>query len=75
MITVTDNGVGRKKAQELGNNVKHKSMAMEITGERLAILSRKFKKQFHIHSIDKKDNTGNDIGFEVVINIPVKSIL
>jgi LytS/YehU family sensor histidine kinase len=72
MIVVSDNGVGRQKAREIEKQTKHRSMAMEITRERLDILSRKFKKEYTITIIDKKDDAGAAAGMEITIRIPLK---
>ena len=42
-ITITDNGVGRKKSAQTKKIRTHKSMAIDITQERIKILNKKYK--------------------------------
>ena len=71
--SVTDNGIGRKKSEELNKNSKetyHQSTALIVTQERLDLL----KKDTHIQSmemIDLYDNQGEASGTKVIIRIPM----
>jgi hypothetical protein len=42
-ITISDNGVGRKKSAQTKKTRTHKSMAIDITKERIEILNKKYK--------------------------------
>lgn len=42
-ITISDNGVGRKKSAQTKKIRTHKSMAIDITKERIGILNKKYK--------------------------------
>ena len=42
-ITISDNGVGRKKSAQTKKIRTHKSMAIDITQERIKILNKKYK--------------------------------
>jgi sensor histidine kinase YesM len=42
-IQIQDNGVGRKKSADTKKMKTHKSMAIDITRERIAILNKKYK--------------------------------
>ena len=59
-IQITDNGVGRKGAQKTKKIKSHKSMAINITKERIEIINFKYKKQGSIlmEDLDKTKQTG-----------------
>ena len=67
---VVDNGIGREKSRALrkASVMKHKSMGMQITEERLKALGRIKGSQVEI--IDLKDDTGEACGTKVVIRFP-----
>lgn len=68
--TITDNGIGRKKAEELkskGVN-KEKSYGMKITRDRLMMLNSDGKLS-GIEVIDLEDEHGNAAGTKVIIKI------
>gem|GEM_PF-3030692 len=70
-IKITDNGIGIVQAQQQKNLYKeHKSMAMQITLERLKLLnkSKKHKLIFDIKEISEGDEKK---GTEVTFSIPV----
>lgn len=70
-ITVEDNGVGRKKAQEMEENREKKSLGNQFIEKRLETLSKIFKKKFSVQFFDKIDEeTRNPIGTKVKIMIP-----
>jgi tetratricopeptide (TPR) repeat protein len=73
---IEDNGVGRKKALELQENsiLEHKSMGLQITEDRLKLLS-KSEMQKLIHITDLKDSVNHATGTRVDINIPIASLL
>lgn len=71
--TITDNGVGRKAALELSSKstAKYKSMGLQITKERIALLDNEQGE----HSIEIKDlfdNNGNASGTKVLLRIKYK---
>jgi LytS/YehU family sensor histidine kinase len=70
---VEDNGIGREKAQELlkQRDKTHKSMAIDITCERIAILNRKLKRKNTMEIVDMKDAQGEASGTRVVFGVPV----
>jgi LytS/YehU family sensor histidine kinase len=70
---VIDDGIGREKAIEilLKQNKDHRSMATDITRERLAILNKKLKKKITLEIIDLKNEEGLGIGTKVVFEIPL----
>ncbi len=70
-IVVEDNGVGRKKAQEMERNREKKSLGNQFIEKRLETLSKIFKKKFSVRFIDKTDEeTGEPSGTKVIIMIP-----
>jgi len=72
-LEIEDDGVGRKKAQEilLKLNKDHRSMATDITRERLVILNKKLKKKIRLVIIDLKNESGAGIGTKVLFEIPL----
>ncbi len=71
--SVTDNGIGRIKADELNKNSKetyHKSTALLVTQERLALL--KYDTSIKsLEIIDLYDEYKNATGTKVIVRIPV----
>lgn len=76
LAEVEDNGVGREKAREMESTqtIRHRSMAISITRDRLVILNKKLKKKIRMEIIDLKDATGQGCGTKVVFGIPVVSV-
>lgn len=68
-IIVQDNGVGRKKASKTKKIKGHKSMAIDITRERIAILNRKYKVN---GLVEITDAMTNERGTKVRILLPLK---
>ena len=69
--TIEDNGVGRKKAEEIreASGIKRKSRGMLITKERLEILNKQSKEKFAVNIIDLTNEKGEASGTRVEINI------
>ncbi len=72
VFSIEDNGIGREKAKELNKKKEHLSLAINITEERLAILSKKFKHRFKLEIIDLKNNDGEPGGTSVKFVMPCK---
>lgn len=73
--TIEDDGVGRKKAQELKEQtilVKHKSQGMKITEERLQKIGK--VKGSKVEIIDLYDENGHASGTRVIIRMPLKEV-
>ena len=70
---ITDNGIGRNQAAVLGSKsaTKHKSMGMQITGERIAQLRQLGTKESSVNIYDLLLMDGSAGGTEVIIKIPV----
>lgn len=71
-IVIEDNGVGRQMAQQMEKKQSHQSLALNITHERIALLSRELKQQFSLQLIDLTDAEAKPAGFRVAMNIPIK---
>lgn len=73
LCTVRDNGVGRIAAEKLKeqNARKHKSIALEVTKERLEFLNQSNSNKSLIIR-DLNENNGRDTGTEVLIRLPLE---
>jgi tetratricopeptide (TPR) repeat protein len=71
-IAVTDNGVGRDKAEKIkeGKVLKRKSIGIDITKERLANFSKDYQNSFHVEIIDIYDNANLPSGTKILLHIP-----
>jgi hypothetical protein len=69
---VEDNGVGRKKAQEIKHNSipSHKSVGLQVTEERLYLISRHRGKKGGVQMIDLYEDNNNPTGTKVSIQLP-----
>lgn len=73
---ITDNGVGRKKVQEIQQRLaeNHKSFATQATKKRIELLNNFTKDEYGFDVIDLYDNDGISKGTKVVICIPIKPL-
>ena len=71
---VWDNGIGRKKAGEIKNEkgLRHKSLAIAVTQDRLNILNASGESESAICIEDLESNDGTPLGTKVKFNIPLK---
>ena len=71
---ITDNGVGREKAEEMNSKTaeKEKSMGLKITTERLALLNREKGLHTFYEIEDAKDADGSTAGTKVILKISFK---
>nr|NQU90005.1 histidine kinase [Bacteroidota bacterium] len=76
VFEIEDDGIGRAKALEIGIKLKkdHKSMATDITRERLMVLKRKLKQKISLIIIDLKNENNEPSGTKVVFDIPFKYV-
>jgi LytS/YehU family sensor histidine kinase len=75
--TITDNGVGREKTEEMKSKTaeKEKSMGLKITTERLALLNREKGLHTFYEIEDLKDEEGNASGTKVILKISFKELI
>jgi len=71
---IEDNGIGRAKAKELKSQIdqSHKSVALEITKERLDLLRTGKAVKNSLQIIDLKDAAGKACGTRVELIIPIE---
>lgn len=76
ICTITDNGIGFEKSQELkASSVSiHKSMALDITKKRLEMMEAFTSKTSKVEIKELTDSNGNIIGTKVVLNLPIQYI-
>ncbi len=74
LITIQDNGVGRKQASQQVKHRKsdHKSMGTDITKTRLELLNRGIDTTTAVEYIDLEDTDGSSIGTRVLISLPIQ---
>lgn len=67
-IVIEDNGIGRKKSKSMKKSSAHRSMAMDITKQRIDHLNKKFKSEGYmiVEDYDKVLETGT----KVLISLP-----
>jgi ligand-binding sensor domain-containing protein len=70
---IEDNGIGRARSEEIRKKqTDHKkSVGMQITGDRIALINKIYRIDTQVHIIDLADADGNAKGTRVVINIPL----
>jgi sensor histidine kinase YesM/ligand-binding sensor domain-containing protein len=72
IIEIDDNGIGRKTAAAFKKNeIKKKSLGMEITQNRLDILSKSLDISLEVKIIDKISEDGESAGTTVIIRTPL----
>lgn len=72
IITIDDNGIGRKKSEELNKikNRQHHSFAMNANKKRIDILKNTYK-EIDLQIIDKYSDLGEPSGTKVIIKLPL----
>lgn len=73
---IRDNGIGRKRAASLKSKSaeKHKSMGLQITAERMALLTGADERGHFFKIEDLHDHEGNATGTQVTLTIKINSI-
>ena len=73
IVSIADDGIGRKAAAELASKsaMKHKSVGLNITAERIAILQSPNSNESPVTINDFVNTDGTAAGTEVIIKIPV----
>ncbi len=71
-VMITDNGVGREKSEQLKkeNRINHKSVGLNITRQRLAMLNEQTTNFYHVQIIDNFASDGTASGTTVVLTMP-----
>jgi LytS/YehU family sensor histidine kinase len=74
---ITDNGIGRHKAAMHENKSvkKEKSMGLQITTERLALLNQDINEQSFFNIEDITDDEGNVAGTRVILKMHYKNMI
>lgn len=72
---VDDNGIGREQSQRLktGSDIVYESQGMELTRQRLALVSRSVGSEYKLEIIDKKNVMQTAEGTTVIIKFPLES--
>lgn len=75
-VLVTDDGIGRDKAQELKSKqvLKKKSYGLQITEDRISILNKTQSNKTTLKILDLKDQNGIALGTQVELIIPIQTI-
>ncbi len=73
---ISDNGIGRSKAAALRSKSaeKQKSLGLQITKERLALLNEEFANETFFHIDDLFDNEGKPSGTRVTLKMNYKTL-
>ncbi len=73
---ITDNGIGRSKAAAIKSKSaeKHKSMGLQITAERLALLNQDISEQTIFDIEDIADGEGNAAGTRVILRMHYRDL-
>lgn len=73
-ITITDNGIGRKKSSEIKKKKIHKkeSVGIKLTEERLINFCKDYENKYSLNFIDLYNDDKIPIGTKVVLKIPLK---
>jgi len=74
ICNINDNGIGREASAEFNKHhrVQHKSLGMEVTGERINMLKNQTSKDISVIITDLKDENGQACGTNVELRIPFK---
>lgn len=67
--TIDDNGIGRARAAGVGTVGHHSGLGMQLTSERLRLLSRKLSENGAITIVDKADEHGDAAGTRIILRI------
>ncbi len=69
-----DNGIGMENAEKLKELtfIKHVSKGMDMTRQRLALVSRLNGTEYEVSIINKKNSNGLPEGTTIVIKFPLK---
>jgi len=68
---VEDDGVGRGADKKEPRDPKHKSIAMEVTEDRLKMINKAGRKEMQLDVYDKKDETNKPTGTRIKFKLPI----
>jgi sensor histidine kinase YesM len=72
ITTIKDNGIGRETAMSFNKNRRHKSVGMQLTGERITIMNQLHGYETASVSVtDLVDENGTPVGTSVEVRIPI----
>jgi len=73
IITVEDNGIGRKKADSFKTreHIEYQSKGMSLTADRIRMMNAKYGNYIRITVADPEDPEGNSLGTRVVMEFPL----
>jgi tetratricopeptide (TPR) repeat protein len=76
VCTITDNGIGRKKAMEIKDRKgrMHNSVGMKVTEGRIDLIRKINNKEAKVTVTDLEDESGKGIGTKVTIVLPAEFI-
>lgn len=71
-VEIEDDGIGRERAKQIlkQSDKHHKSLATNLTRERLSALNRKSRNKISLNIEDLNDTSGNPAGTRVTLEIP-----
>ena len=72
---VDDNGIGMEEAKKLKEQtfIKYQSHGMELTRQRLALVSKMHSEDYKITIVNKKDAAGEPAGTTIIIKFPLNA--
>ena len=70
---IDDNGIGREQSQKLkmGSGLAYESQGMDLTRQRLALVSKSYGSEYSILVTDKKDENNEAAGTTITIKFPL----
>jgi tetratricopeptide (TPR) repeat protein len=71
VCVVTDDGIGRAASAQLGRKKKHKSMGLDVTKNRIKLLTEELGVSGGVDIEDLNDDNGQSCGTSVKITIPI----
>ncbi|MEO7523445.1 MAG: hypothetical protein ABIT58_05085, partial [Ferruginibacter sp.] len=73
LISITDDGIGRKASSAINSNKQHyhKSMGTAVTGERIALINEKYQSKANVTITDLYNNN-QPAGTQVIIKLPLE---
>lgn len=74
VVEITDNGIGRIKSKEIKDKktIKHKSIGLALTEERLASFSKGMGNNYSLQFQDLYDTQQQPAGTKVMLTLPIK---